>query len=166
MMPLQAVDAFYMKQALLEARKAEDAGEVPVGAVFVWRHQPIARAGNRVERDRDATAHAEMLCLREAQKRCGRRLGEGTLYVNLEPCPMCAGAIIQARVGRLVYAMKDPERGGCGGCCDVLHAPGQLWKTRSTEGIYAATAKKQLRAFFQRRRAQRNGQKKDAAMRG
>lgn len=111
----QRQDAHWMRQALLEAKKAAQLGEIPVGAVIVRDNQVIARAHNRRELDQDALAHAEVLCIRQAcQTLQSCRLSGCQLYVTLEPCPMCSGAIINARLDRVVYGARDPKA-GCAG---------------------------------------------------
>jgi len=109
----------YMRIALEEARLAFDASEVPVGAALVCGGEVVARAHNRVERDRDATAHAELLCLQEAMAKRGARLTDCTLYVTLEPCAMCAGACVNAKLGRIVFGAFDEAAGCCGSRMDL-----------------------------------------------
>lgn len=113
-------DETYMALALEEARSAAEAGETPVGAVVVCDGEVVARAGNRRESDRDPTAHAEMLAIRAAAENLGRwRLTGCTVYVTLEPCPMCAGAMHAARVDRLVFGAADPKAGAVGSLYDL-----------------------------------------------
>src|SRR5262249_21163800 len=121
--PLASMDADleFMQQALEEARRAVTAGEVPIGAVVVHNATIIARSGNRTIRDGDPTAHAEIVVIREAACALGNyRLAGTTLYVTIEPCSMCAGAIIQARIPRLVYGCDDPKGGAVRSCFEVL----------------------------------------------
>ena len=137
----------YMRLALEEARLAFDAGEVPVGAVLVCDGQVIARAHNRVEADSDATAHAELLCLREGMAKRGSRLGECALYVTLEPCAMCAGACVNAKLGRIVFGAFDETAGCCGSRMDLtdkcfLHSV-EVWG-----GILENDCKALLTEFF------------------
>lgn len=116
-------DEHFMRHALIEARRALDAGETPVGAVMVVDGRIVARDHNRVERLTDATAHAEILVLGAAATAKGDwRLGDMTLYVTMEPCPMCAGAILLSRVGRLVYGVRDRRAGACGSRLDLIQA--------------------------------------------
>jgi len=116
-------DAFFMGQALREARKAFAVGEVPVGAVVACKGRIIARAWNQVETLKDATAHAEMLALTAAQQALGDwRLGQCTLYVTKEPCPMCAGAVVHCRPERVVFGCPDPKGGAAGGWINLLDA--------------------------------------------
>src|SRR3984957_286344 len=114
-------DSEFMQIALEEARACAEAGEVPIGAVLVYREEILARGGNRTIRDCDPTAHAEIVVLREAAKKLGNyRLAETTLYVTLEPCAMCAGAIVQARIGRLVFGADDAKGGAARTCFTAL----------------------------------------------
>ena len=138
----------YMRLALEEARLAFDAGEVPVGAVLVCGDEVIARAHNRVEMDADATAHAELLCLRQGMATRGLRLGDCTLYVTLEPCAMCAGACVNAKLGRVVFGAFDEVAGCCGSKMDLtdkcfLHSV-EVWG-----GILEKDCKSLLTNFFQ-----------------
>ena len=120
----EILDRQYMALALEEAKAAAALGETPIGAVLVWEGEVVARTGNRREIDRLATAHAEILAIQEACKALGGcRLHKGTLYVTLEPCPMCAGAIINARIPRVVYGASDPKAGCCGSLTDLFAVP-------------------------------------------
>ena len=120
----QQRDAHWMHQALLEAKKAAALGEIPVGAVIVRDEQVIARAHNRRELDQDAMAHAEVLCIQQACRVLNSwRLSGCTLYVTLEPCPMCSGAIINSRLKRVVYGARDPKAGCCGSLTDLFALP-------------------------------------------
>jgi tRNA(adenine34) deaminase len=115
-------DHFYMQLALEEARAAYGKGEVPVGAILVAGHQVIARAHNLRESQNDPTAHAEMVAIREASRVLNKwRLADATLYVTLEPCVMCAGALVHARVPRLVFGCFDPKAGACGSLMNIPH---------------------------------------------
>lgn len=120
----QQRDAYWMHQALLEAKKAAALGEIPVGAVIVRDEQVIARAHNRRELDQDAMAHAEVLCIQQACRVLNSwRLSGCTLYVTLEPCPMCSGAIINSRLDRVVYGAKDDKAGCAGSVADLFVMP-------------------------------------------
>lgn len=120
----QQRDAHWMHQALLEAKKAAALGEIPVGAVIVRDEQVIARAHNRRELDQDAMAHAEVLCIQQACRVLNSwRLSGCTLYVTLEPCPMCSGAIINSRLDRVVYGAKDDKSGCAGSVADLFVMP-------------------------------------------
>ena len=142
-----------MQAALAEARLAAEAGEVPIGAVAVHGGAIIARGQNRVLRDVDPTAHAEIVALRTAAKVLGNyRLTGCTLYVTLEPCAMCAGAMIHARLDRLVYAAADPKAGACGSVLAVLNHPELNHKILVEQGIAAEESAELLRNFFRERR--------------
>lgn len=120
----QQRDAHWMHQALLEAKKAAALGEIPVGAVIVRDEQVIARAHNRRELDQNAMAHAEVLCIQQACRVLNSwRLSGCTLYVTLEPCPMCSGAIINSRLDRVVYGAKDDKAGCAGSVADLFVMP-------------------------------------------
>ncbi|MBR1686168.1 MAG: tRNA adenosine(34) deaminase TadA [Clostridia bacterium] len=142
-----------MLMALAEAQKAYDAGETPVGAVLVREGKIVARAHNLQETLHDPTAHAEMQCLRlAAQEKGDWRLPDSTLYVTLEPCPMCAGAMVMSRLGRVVYGASDPEKGCCGSIYDLPNDPALHSRTRWTADILAKDCESLLTAFFQERR--------------
>jgi tRNA(adenine34) deaminase len=139
-----------MRIALDEARAASAAGEVPVGAVVVGGDgRPLARAGNRRETEHDPLAHAELLALRAAARSAGGwRLEGATLYVTLEPCAMCAGAIVLARVARLVYGAADPKAGFCGSLGDLVRDPRLNHRAAVVSGVLAEECGELLRAFF------------------
>lgn len=139
------------------AQQAARKGEVPVGAVLVSRGIVLACAGNRVEQEQDGTAHAELLVLRAASRVLGRRLTAATLYVSLEPCVMCAGALLHARLGRLVFGARDPERGGCGSQLDVLGQAKNLHHVSVTSGIFETEIRSMLQDFFRARRTSKGG---------
>ncbi len=142
-----------MQAALAEARKAAAEGEVPIGAVVVYDGEVIARGQNRVLRNVDPTAHAEIVALREAAQALGNyRLNGCTLYVTLEPCAMCAGAMIHARVDKLVYATPDPKAGACGSVLSVMNHPQLNHQMQVEQGILAEEAGEMLRRFFRQRR--------------
>lgn len=142
-----------LEAALAEARSAAEAGEVPIGAVVVHDGVIIARGQNRVLRDNDPTAHAEIVVLRAAAAALGNyRLGGCTLYVTLEPCAMCAGAMIHARLDRLVYAADDPKAGACGSVLSVLNHPRLNHQMQVEQGIAAEDSAELLRSFFRERR--------------
>ena len=143
-----------MEQALEEARGAEEEGEVPVGAVVVAAGEVLARAHNRPVAASDPTAHAEMLALRAAAARRGNyRLTDCTLYVTLEPCAMCAAALVHARIARLVYAADDPKAGAVQSCLRLLGAPHLNHRVEIEAGILAEEAAALLQRFFALRRA-------------
>ena len=146
-------DAEAMQAALAEARLAANAGEVPIGAVMVQEGVIIARGQNRVLRDNDPTAHAEIVALRAAAVALGNyRLNGSSLYVTLEPCAMCAGAMIHARLDRLVFAAVDPKTGACGSVLSVLNHPQLNHQMQVEQGILADDAAELLRGFFRERR--------------
>jgi len=146
-------DLDYMRMALEEARICAEAGEVPIGAVVVRGEVVLARGGNRTIRDCDPTAHAEIVVLREAARRTGNyRLADATLYVTVEPCAMCAGAIIQARVLRLVYGADDPKGGAFRTCFELLSSAKLNHQVDVTPGVLAEEAASLLQSFFAARR--------------
>ena len=141
-------DAFFMKQALAEAQKAYDEGEIPVGAVVVCDNRVIARAHNQTERLNDVTAHAEIVALTAAADYLGSKyLDECTLYVTLEPCVMCAGALAWAQLGRLVYAASDDKRGFMRFGKELLHP-----KTKLELGIMQDDCGDLIKRFFKEKR--------------
>jgi tRNA(adenine34) deaminase len=142
-----------MEAALAEARSAGGAGEVPIGAVVVHQGLIIARGQNSVLRNNDPTAHAEIVTLRDAARELGNyRLNGCTLYVTLEPCSMCAGAMIHARLDRLVFAAADPKAGACGSVLEVLNHPRLNHQMQVEWGIMGEEAGELLRSFFRERR--------------
>jgi len=149
-----ADDRRWLEVALREAREAMRAHEVPVGAVVVCEGREIARAQNRMVRDGDATAHAEVLALRlAARQRADARLTDCTLYVSLEPCAMCAGAIVLARVGRVVFSAWDDKAGMGGSVGDLLRHPRLNHRPQVLGGVDAEPASALLRDFFASARA-------------
>jgi tRNA(adenine34) deaminase len=146
-------DEYYMRLALREAERALDHDDVPIGAVIVHDGEVIAAARNERELRRDPTAHAEILALREAAARLDSwRLLDTVLYVTLEPCAMCAGAIVLARVPRVVYGSDDPKAGAAGSVLDVLAEPRLNHRPAVARGLLAEEATALLRAFFASRR--------------
>jgi len=142
-----------MRMALDQANQAFTIGEVPVGAVMVQQGEVIATGFNRREVDQDPTAHAEMIAIREASSKLGSwRLNDTTLYVTLEPCAMCAGAMIQARVSRLVFGAADPKAGACGSICDLLAEPRFNHQVVVQTGVLADECGSILQNFFQQLR--------------
>jgi tRNA(adenine34) deaminase len=148
-------DLDLMQLALAEARAAEAAGEVPVGAVIVSpAGEVIARGNNRVLRDSDPTAHAEIVALRAAGLALGNyRLLDCTLIVTLEPCAMCAGAILHARIARLIYAAPDPKAGACGSVLSVMNHPALNHRVEVVSGVLADECSTMLTDFFRARRS-------------
>jgi tRNA(adenine34) deaminase len=146
-------DAHWMSVALAEAAAAAARGEVPVGAVIVEGDELLASAGNEREATQDPTAHAEIVAIRRAaQKRGSWRLGGATLYVTLEPCPMCAGAIVLARIARLVYGAADPKAGAVETLFRLADDPRLNHRVAITAGVAAEEAGALLKAFFRARR--------------
>ncbi len=146
-----------MRHALALARRAEAEGEVPVGAVLVRDGEPIGEGWNRPIGEHDPSAHAEIMALRAAGKAVGNyRLPDSTLYVTLEPCPMCAGAIVHARVARVVFGASDPRTGAAGSVFDLLPSDGRFnHRTACEGGLLADETGELLRAFFRARRNRR-----------
>jgi tRNA(adenine34) deaminase len=146
-------DIEFMQLALEEARRAAEAGEVPIGAVLVADGKVLARSGNRTIRDCDPTAHAEIVVLREGARAVGNyRLTEMTLYVTIEPCSMCAGAAVQARVARLVYGADDPKGGAVRSCFAILKSPQLNHQVETTASVLAEESGALLQSFFAARR--------------
>src|ERR1035438_6615091 len=142
-----------MRRALQAARAAGARGEVPIGAVAVRNGAILATAGNAMERRGDATAHAEMLVLRRVAGIVGGwRLTGVTVYATLEPCPMCAGAMVQARIDRCVYGARDPKKGADGSVYDVLRNPRNNHRVEVVEGVLAGDCGQLLSDFFGRLR--------------
>ena len=146
-------DEYYMRLALREAERALEHDDVPIGAVMVREGEVLAAACNERELRNDPTAHAEILVLREAgQKLGGWRLLDTVLYVTLEPCAMCAGAIVLGRVPRVVYAADDPKAGAAGSVLDILADPRLNHRPAVARGLLADEAAEMLREFFASRR--------------
>jgi len=142
-----------MQEALRQARKAYEADEVPVGAVIVREGKVIARAFNQVETLKDATAHAEMIALTQAEAAVGDwRLNGCTLYVTKEPCPMCAGAIVHTRLDRVVFGLPDPKGGAAGSAMNLLDHPGLNHHCEATAGVLLDACKNLIQSFFQEKR--------------
>jgi tRNA(adenine34) deaminase len=142
-----------MQAALAEARMAADADEVPIGAVVCFLDWIVGRGQNRVMRDKDPTAHAEIVALREAATAMGNyRLNGCTLYVTMEPCAMCAGAMIHSRIDRLVFAAADPKAGAAGSVLSVINHPHLNHQIQVDQGIFAEESAEVIRSFFQARR--------------
>ncbi|HQR44513.1 MAG TPA: tRNA adenosine(34) deaminase TadA [Thermoanaerobaculia bacterium] len=149
-----AGDERFMREALKAARRAPAHRDVPVGAVVVKDGEVLARARNRREADRDPTAHAEVIAIRRAARKLGSwRLDGCTLYVTLEPCAMCAGAIVLSRIPRLVYGAEDPKAGFVGSLGDLCRDPRLNHRVHVTEEVLAAECGELLKAFFREKRA-------------
>jgi tRNA(adenine34) deaminase len=146
-------DERWMQEAVAEALKAGSAGEVPVGAVVVIDGKEVGRGANRNLLDSDPSAHAEIVALREAGRRVGNhRLLDATLYCTVEPCAMCAGAMIHARLRRLVFGADDPKAGAAGSVLEVLNHPALNHKMEVTRGVLASRCAELLQNFFRSRR--------------
>ena len=151
------MDEQYMRRALALAAEAAEDGEVPVGAVLVRHGEIIGRGRNRREVDKNALAHAELEAIHEACRNAGGwRLTDSTLYVTLEPCPMCAGAIMNARIDRVVFGASDPKAGSCGSLTDLFAMP-YNHHPQVTAGVLEEECAALLRDFFARLRARRKG---------
>ncbi|WWH78395.1 tRNA adenosine(34) deaminase TadA [Erwinia aphidicola] len=149
-------DEFWMRHALTLAQRAWDEGEVPVGAVLVHHGQVIGEGWNRPIGHHDPTAHAEIMAIRQGGKVIENyRLIDTTLYVTLEPCVMCAGAMVHGRVGRLVFGARDAKTGAAGSLMDVLGHPGMNHQVKIDQGILAEECAALLSNFFRQRRAQK-----------
>src|SRR5271168_360764 len=148
-------DEVFMRRAIELARQAASREEVPVGAVLVRDGAILTEAANEVEKRQDATAHAEMLAISEAQARLKTwRLNGTTLYVTKEPCPMCAGALAHVRVNRIVFGVSDPKAGACGGAFNLFDLPGLNHRCEITKGVLATESLGLLQDFFRERRAE------------
>jgi tRNA(adenine34) deaminase len=157
-------DDYFMSEALRQAARGYEKGEVPVGAVIVREGKIIARAFNQVEELQDATAHAEMLALTQAEEAVGGwRLTDCTLYVTKEPCPMCAGAMVQTRLMRVVFGAGDPKGGAAGGALNLLQFPTSNHRCEITSGVRLEECRALLQAFFAEQRAARKNGPQDAA---
>ena len=153
-------DKAYMELALAEARKAAELGEIPIGAVLVYNGEVIAKAHNLRETDQDATAHAEILVIRQACARLNRwRLSGCTLYVTVEPCPMCSGAIVNSRIDRVVYGCPDVKAGGAESIFNIITNPNLNHCAQVTSGVCEEECAEVMRSFFQRRRKERKAAK-------
>ncbi|USK70339.1 tRNA adenosine(34) deaminase TadA [Peribacillus asahii] len=154
-------DAYYMNIALQEAKKARALQEVPIGAIVVWKDEVIARAYNLRETDQNAVAHAELLAIREACEVLGTwRLEEATLYVTLEPCPMCSGAIINSRIKRVVFGAHDPKAGCAGTFMNLLQDERFNHQSEVTSGVLQEECGGILTAFFKELRERKKAAKK------
>ncbi len=151
-------DHYFMGEALRQAARAYEAEEVPIGAVIVREGRVIARAYNQVELLRDATAHAEMLAITQAEELVGDwRLNECTLYVTKEPCPMCAGAIVHVRLKRVVFGAPDPKGGAAGSAINLLQFPTLNHRSEITPGVRDEECRNLLQTFFAAQRAKKGG---------
>jgi len=148
-----SLDQRFMEAAIAEARAAASDGEVPIGAVVTWDGRIVGRGRNRVETTQDPTAHAEILAIGAASQTVKSwRLDEGTLYVTLEPCHMCAGAIVLARIPRLVYGARDPKAGACGSLANVCQDLRLNHRAEVQPGVLAEECGALLESFFRSKR--------------
>lgn len=149
-------DDFFMKLAFNQAVDAFNLEEVPVGAVVVLEGEVIGSAHNEVDRTKDPTAHAEILAITQAANHIGDwRLNDCTLYVTKEPCPMCAGALIMGRVGRVVFSVEDPKMGYLGGAIDLNATPTNNHKLQVSKGVLAEECRAIIKAFFEKKRIEK-----------
>ncbi|QUJ68151.1 tRNA adenosine(34) deaminase TadA [Photobacterium sp. GJ3] len=161
MSDLNSQDEIFMQRAIELASQAEAEGEVPVGAVAVLNGEVVGEGWNRSIGQHDATAHAEMMALRQAGKVCANyRLLDVVLYVTLEPCPMCAAAMVHSRIGRVVYGAPDPKTGAAGSVMNLLSYAGVNHHVDCQPGVLETECRHQLQAFFKRRRAEKKALKK------
>jgi len=152
-------DHYFMGEALRQAARAYEAGEVPIGAVVVREGRIIGRAYNQVELLKDATAHAEMLAITQAEEAVGDwRLTDCTLYVTKEPCPMCAGAIVHVRLARTVFGAGDPKVGAAGSALNLLQFPTLNHQCDITPGVREPECRRLLQSFFAEQRAKEKGE--------
>ena len=146
-------DVRFMREALKLAQEAALAGEVPVGAVAVANGRIVASGRNRVEEKHSVSAHAEFEVLHQLEELSKDwRMSDYTIYVTKEPCPMCAGMLVNSRIDRIVYGVPDPSGGGCGGAFDICSCPTLLWAPQVTGGVLADEARELLQRFFRSRR--------------
>jgi len=148
------VQQYYMQEALKEAKRAFEEDEVPVGAVIVCDHQIIARGHNQIERLKDPTAHAEMIAITSAANCLGTKwLNQASLYVTIEPCSMCAGALVLARIKNLYFGAPDPKTGACGSVIDIVNHKKLNHRIKVTGGILEAECSSILKEFFKQKRS-------------
>ena len=149
------IDQRYMRMAIDQAYIAEENGDVPIGCVIVYENRVIAKAYNQREQLSDPTAHAEIIALTQAAEYVGNwRLGGCTIYVTLEPCPMCAGALVLGRLDRLVYGTEDPKTGAVNSLYNIVQDSRLNHRLEVTAGVLAEDCAGQLQTFFRRRRAE------------
>ena len=147
---MDSMDEKFMKEAIRQARKAYALNETPIGCVIVYEGKIIGRGYNRRNTDKNTLAHAEITAIRKASRKIGDWRLEGcTLYVTLEPCPMCAGAIVQARIPRIAVGCMNPKAGCAGSVLDMLHVPGFNHQAEVTEGVLEQECSKLMSDFFQ-----------------
>ncbi len=155
-------DQQFMQVAIEQAKIAEENGDIPIGAVIVYKNQIIAKAYNQREQLRDPTAHAEIIALTQAAAaKESWRLNGCTMYVTLEPCPMCAGALVLARVDRLVYGCDDPKAGACKSLYNIVQDERLNHRLEVTSGVLQEQCRQQLQEFFSRRREENKNNKQE-----
>ena len=158
---LHSTDERYMRMAIDQAYIAEENGDVPIGCIIVHENRVIAKAYNQREQLHDPTAHAEIVALTQAAEFIGNwRLGGCTLFVTLEPCPMCAGALVLGRLDRVVYGTDDPKTGAVRSLYNIVEDPRLNHQLEVTPGVMQEECKKQLQTFFQRRREENSNAEK------
>ncbi len=163
---LATSEIIFMREAIKQAHLAEERDEVPVGAVIVQGHKIIARAHNQVETLSDPTAHAEMIAITQATDHLSNKwLTECALYVTLEPCAMCAGALVLARIPRIYFGAQDPKAGACGSVFNIAHHPQLNHRIKIKKGPLAAQCSQLLRRFFEKKRYLINQRKVDRKIR-
>ena len=150
---MKKIDEIYMSEALKEARKAAQEDEVPVGCVIVQERKIIARGHNQIERLNDSTAHAEMIAVTQAANYLSSKwLNETSIYVTIEPCSMCAGAFVLARIGKLIYGASDPKTGACGSVVNIINNKDLNHRIEVKRGILEQECSVLLKEFFSRKR--------------
>ena len=150
---MQRIEKFYMSEALKEAQKAFEEDEVPVGSVIVHDGRIVARGHNQIERLKDPTAHAEIIAITSAANYLGTKwLNEASLYVTIEPCSMCAGAMVLARIKNLCFGAKDPKTGACGSVIDIANHKKLNHRIKVTRGILETECSSLLKDFFRKKR--------------
>jgi len=150
------IDEIYMSEALKEAGQAAEEDEVPVGAVVVYKRKIIARGHNQVERLKDPTAHAEMLALTSATNYLGNKwLSGASIYVTIEPCSMCAGALVLARIKNLYFGAKDPKTGACGSVTNIINNKKLNHRIQVKKGVLGKECSSLLKEFFREKRTKR-----------
>ncbi|MDP2831218.1 MAG: tRNA adenosine(34) deaminase TadA [Candidatus Omnitrophota bacterium] len=150
---MRKIYQYYMQEAIKEARKAADEDEVPVGAVVVYKDQIIARGHNQIERLKDPTAHAEMIALTSAANFLHTKwLNQASLYVTIEPCSMCAGALVLARIKNLCFGASDPKTGACGSVVNIANHKKLNHRIKVSKGIFKEECAALLKEFFKKKR--------------
>jgi len=150
---MQKIEKFYMSEALKEAQKAFEEDEVPVGSVIVHDGRIVARGHNQIERLKDPTAHAEIIAITSAANYLGTKwLNEASLYVTIEPCSMCAGAMVLARIKNLYFGANDPKTGACGSVVDIANHKKLNHRIKITRGILETECSSLLKDFFRKKR--------------